>query len=149
MENVENLASSAPPVDKFNNSDYFLQILVKACNTSDLSLSITLNVRGLLVSGDLIGGEQYFDCFASDMKDAGMSAEDADLFKKLGGIYTKQKEQIKDKKYDETAPPPQYIHLKNAQICLPGGSPIPTNRGVWWRGRLEAIDGFHLGKLSF
>jgi len=148
MENLENLASSAPPVDKFNNSDWLLQKLVNLCNISDSYLSITLNVRGSLISGELIGGEQYFDGFASDLKKGGMSAEFADFFKKFGGIYTKQKEQIKDKKDDETAPPPQYIHLKNAQIFLHGRNPIPTNRGVWWRGRLEAIDGFILGTLS-
>ena len=148
MENEDNLASSVPPLDKFNNSDWFLQILVNACNNIDMSLSITLNVGGVLVSGNLIGGEKYFNGFASDLKMGGMSAEVADLFKKLGGIYTKRKEQIKDKKDDETIPPLQYIHLENAQIFQAGGSPIPTNRGVWWRGRLEAIDGFILGTLS-
>ena len=51
-----------------------------------------------MISGELIGGEQYFDGFAIDIKKSGMSAEFADFFKKFGGIYTKQKEQIKDKK---------------------------------------------------
>ena len=148
MENEENLATPTSSSNQFNTSDWFLQTLVGMSNNSDVSFSITLNVGGVLVSGELIGGEEYFNGFANDLKMAGLPANAADLFKKFGDIYVKQREQKEANQDDNTIPPPQYIHLKNARIFHPGGNPIPTNRGVWWRGRLDAVDGFILGSLS-
>ncbi|MHB8857399.1 MAG: gas vesicle accessory protein GvpU [Bellilinea sp.] len=145
MENNENLVTASPSSTIQVNSDWFLQLLVDTCNHSEFSISITLNVGGVLVSGELIGGEKYFAGFASDLKEAGLSIEIVDSFNKLGDIYGKQGEQVE---HDKSTQPPQYIHLKNARIFHPGGNPIPMNRGVWWRGRLEAIDGFILGSLS-
>ncbi|KKK92070.1 hypothetical protein LCGC14_2706590, partial [marine sediment metagenome] len=31
---------------------------------------------------------------------------------------------------------------------VPGQKPIPSNAGVCWRGKISAVDGFTLGKLS-
>ena len=148
MDNEDGLSTQVPPLDSFNKPDWFLQLLIDICNKTDFSLSITLNVNGLLVTGNLIGGEKYFNGFANDLKMAGMPAEVTDLFKQFGDIYIKQKEQKNSKKDDETISPPQYIHLENARIFHPGGNLIPTNHGVWWRGRLDAIDGFILGAFS-
>lgn len=148
MKDNKNHATSALSSDHSNNSDWFLQILVNTCNNTEISFPITLNVGGLLISGELIGGEKYFNGFINDLKMGGFPPGAADLFNKFGDIYNKPNEQEQDKQDDETTPLPQYIHLKNARIFHPGGSPIPANRRVWWRGRLEAIDGFILGTLS-
>lgn len=145
MENNENLITSSPSSTPQLNSDWFLRFLVDMCNNSETFISITLNVGGVLVSGELAGGEKYFAGFTKDLKAAGLPIEFADLFNEFGDIYKTQSEQ---KEQGESTPPPEYIHLKNARIFHPGGGPIPGNRGVWWRGRLEAIDGFILGVLS-
>jgi len=49
---------------------------------------------------------------------------------------------------DESLEPVRFIHLMNARTLAPGGSPIPANRGVWWRGRLDSVDGWCFGELS-
>ncbi len=152
MDNNENPSIQADSSAEFNKSDWFLRNLVDICNKSEnMYFSITLSVGGILVSGELTGGAQYFNGFADDLAMSGLSSETADLFRRFGEIYTQQKEQ-EDKEQEDndgkTNPPPQYIHLRNARIFHPGGNPIPTNRGVWWRGRLEAVDGFILGSLS-
>jgi hypothetical protein len=40
------------------------------------------------------------------------------------------------------------ISFRNAQIYFSGASPEPFETAVLWRGRLEAVDGFSLGRLS-
>jgi hypothetical protein len=40
------------------------------------------------------------------------------------------------------------ISFRNAQIYLSGASPEPFEKGILWRGRLEAVDGFSLGRHS-
>ena len=146
---MENTTQVAPL--GYTNSDWFLQILVNMINNSaDAFLSITLNVGGTIVSGQLTSGDQYFSGFAADLKGAGFSAEAADEFNKLGQIYIQRREKPNEAADDDfTKNPPQYIHLKNARIFSPGSpNAIPSNRGVWWRGRLNAVDGFILGSLT-
>lgn len=42
----------------------------------------------------------------------------------------------------------QYIHLKDAFVYH-GNSSIPTSgTGVYWRGRIDRVDGFIFGKLG-
>jgi uncharacterized membrane protein YeaQ/YmgE (transglycosylase-associated protein family) len=43
---------------------------------------------------------------------------------------------------------PHLIHLRDAQIYPSGASPGLSEKGVLWRGRLEAVDGFSLGRVS-
>jgi hypothetical protein len=45
----------------------------------------------------------------------------------------------------QTENPPNYVHLKEAKIMRGMGGPINVE---WWRGRLEAVDGFSLGGLD-
>jgi hypothetical protein len=42
---------------------------------------------------------------------------------------------------------PQYIHLKNAKVHHPTGQ-LPTDDGVLWRGRINAVSGWNLGVLA-
>jgi hypothetical protein len=40
------------------------------------------------------------------------------------------------------------IIFSDAQIYLSGAGPEPFEKGVLWRGRLETVNGFSLGRLS-
>lgn len=148
MDNSDNFATSTGSSDQFDNSDWFLQALVDICNgsESEMFFSITLNVGGLLISGELIGGEHYFNGIANDLEWSGIHPKIADAFRKPAEIYTKQREKVPGG--EESNSPPKFIHLRNARIFHPSGNPIPTNRGTWWRGQLNAVDGFILGTLS-
>jgi hypothetical protein len=132
--------------------DGFLQSLVSIVNDESASIPITLSVGGLLVSGDLIGGKTYFNEFAHQFKDGfgDISSETAatieESFKRLGDVYDPIR---KESQGNAAIPKPHLIHLKDAQMYPSGARPQASEKGVLWRGRLEAIDGFSLGRLSF
>ncbi|MEJ2046344.1 MAG: hypothetical protein P8X74_22405 [Reinekea sp.] len=130
-------------VMRVDDKDWFLQRLVNIVNSVGLTFGITLNVGGFLVSGQLVGGKEYFEGFGGDFAGVFAGSESAEniqeSFAKHGDIYSAD---------NETPPPPSYIHIKEAKFFNTNGNPIPGNRGVWWRGRLSQVDGFSLGSLS-
>lgn len=129
-------------VVRVDDKDWFLQSLINMVNGGKMSFGITLNVGGFLVSGTLIGGKEYFEGFGEDFASGFQDLDSAEsikaAFSKNGEIYTSE----------EDAPPPSYVHIKDARFFNTNGNPIPGNRGVWWRGRVAEVDGFSLGSLS-
>ena len=131
--------------------DCFLQSLVSIVNDESASIPITLSVGGLLISGDMIGGKTYFDEFARQFKDGfrNVSSETAstieEAFKRLGDVYDPIQ---KESQGSDPIPKPHRVHLRDAQIYQSGASPAPSEKGVLWRGRLESVDGFSLGRVS-
>ena len=131
--------------------DWFLQSLVTIVNDEIGGIPITLSVGGLLVSGEMIGGKTYFEEFARQFKDGfgDVSRETAATievsFKRLGDIYNPSQEESQG---NGSLPKPHLVHVRDAQIYRSGIDPTPFERSVLWRGRLEAIDGFSLGRLS-
>lgn len=129
-----------------DSTDWLLQEFISMVNTGDMTIGITLNVGGLLVSGELIGGKSYFGGIGKDLM---LSLGGPDKIRKSfedwgrkiysGGTNKKSGRDFKK---------PYFIHLKNARFYYPGQQPVPKNQGLWWRSRLEAIDGFSLGSLS-
>lgn len=129
-----------------DSTDWLLQEFISMVNTYDMAIGITLNVGGLLVSGELIGGKKYFEGIG---KDFAISLGGSDKIKKSfedwgRKIYSGET----NKKSRRDLKEPYFIHLKNAKFYYPGQQPIPKNQGVRWRSRLEAIDAFCLGSLS-
>jgi hypothetical protein len=131
--------------------DWFLQALVSIVNDESASIPITLSVGGLLISGEMIGGKTYFDEFARQFKEdfKGISSKTAatieEAFKRLGDVYDPIQEELLGNAY---IPKPHLVHLRNVQMYHAGGPPLLSEKGVLWRGRLEAVDGFSLGKRS-
>ena len=111
-------------------TDWFLQELVDIVNgLGDLEIGITLQVSGMLVSGNMVSGPKYFEGFAEDFSEAfGYKSDATESVKtaltKHGDIYPQRKE-------SEEAPLPQYIHLKNARYFNTFGKPIPDEKAVW------------------
>lgn len=147
--------------DAFEHVDWFLQMLVGLANSWNLIIGITLNVGGTLISGDLVSGREYFEDFAKNFVDgfaAGVKGVDPETvsamevsLKKLADMYPDRTVEKKKEEEEEealrTTDRPTYIHLRDARIYHPAGAPIPANQGVWWRGRLEAVDGFILSRI--
>ena len=133
--------------------DWFLQSLVNLVNRTEFVLPVTLTVGGLLISGEMIGGREYFLGFAKEIKEGMFNTNSAVIaaidstFSQLSRIYDDagEEQESETKSLNRF---PDFVHLRNAKVFLPGQKPIPANRGVWWRGRLETIDGFTLGVLS-
>ena len=124
-----------------DSKDWFLQDLIEIVNSGKMSFDVTLTVGGFLVSGTLVGGKEYFEGFGEEFS-FGLSGEAAKkvkaAFAKNGNVYTQSGGQPMQ---------PNYIHLKNAHFFHTSGSPVPENRGVWWRGRVSEVSGFSLGAL--
>lgn len=121
--------------------DWFLQDLVDLVNVSDGGeLPITLMMEGLTVSGVLISGRNYFDLFAEAFVsgwDEGDAKERVFKYYKETGerVYTQDNGSL-----------PLFLHLKEARVHEPGGM-LPNDVGVLWRGRINAVSGFCLGRL--
>lgn len=132
------------------DADWFLQLLVKILNSGGDTFLITLNVGGLLISGALIGGKEYFDLMAdyfggiykeyeSNNKEAGETVDKA--IRSLGETYSPANSSSNSNNNE-----PHYIHLRNAKFYSPiSGQGMPGSEGVLWRGRLESVDGFFIG----
>lgn len=130
-----------PPVD------HFLASLVSMCNSGTFEAPVTLLTGGVIVSGMVVSGKKYFDNFADTFSKGfnGFDAESVEVIRKSfaqhGDVY--------ERKPAEGEPPLNtvYVHLRDAKYFSPTGEAIPTGRGAWFRGRLAAVSGFHLGQL--
>ncbi|CUJ15218.1 Uncharacterised protein [Achromobacter xylosoxidans] len=133
-------ASVAPP------ADVFLQFLVNLVNNGGQlkSIGVTLQMGGMLVSGSIVSGAEYFDRFAETFSD---SLSDMDTqarqsvrtsLAELGDVF----------RLPQPAEPlPNYIHLVDALFFTADGTPI-AGQPTLWRGRNSAVDGFILGRLQ-
>lgn len=152
--NEDTSTDKSDQTSSLGDKDWFLSSLVNLVNDTNISMSITLNVGGTIVSGTLIGGSDYFEGFANEMASAFPDKDAAESIRgsyaQFAQIYPKRpiEETEEDPEENRVAARPSYIHLKNARFYANGQPSIPGNKGVWWRGRLTAVDGFSLGGLD-
>jgi len=132
-------------------TDCLLQLLVSLVNNPNpevnLEIGVTLQVSGMLVSGDLVSADVYLEGFISDFTDT--LENNPEVTKSIERGFSRLHEVYEQKLNMPTVElQPQYIHLKGARFFNTVGNPIPANRGVWWRGRICEVGGFSLGSLS-
>ncbi len=127
--------------------DWFLAELVRRANEGGLSIEVTLCVGGTLVSGWLIGGRDYFEGLAENVAAAAMDSETAGraraFLRSPAAMYHLDADGRREVAADPE--PLAYIHLEDARFFTAAGLPVSASQGVYWRGRLSAIDGFVLG----
>jgi hypothetical protein len=130
--------------------DWFLAELVRRANEGGLRVGVTLYVGGTIVSGELIGGRDYFEGIAEHAAAAtpdAATAERARAFcRSPAAMYRAAWGDT-----DELGPeedPLAYIHLAHARFFTGTGQPLPDGHGLLWRGRLAAVDGFVLGAFE-
>lgn len=123
--------------------DFYLQTLINIVNRNPgVNVPITVTVNGILISGWIIGGKEYFETFAKDFSDAFDGA--ADQKSKLQSMLAAPASRYEPEKLDDDAP--HYLHLRDARV-LDGGTAIPE-KGVLWRVRADAVDSMTLGLLG-
>ena len=115
-------------------TDWFLQYLVSLVRNSPMEFGITLQVSGMLVSGQLVSHKTYFEGLAIAL------SEGLEKFPDLADTLNIES--------NVDIPMPQFIHLKNAKLINTAGHDIPRGAGVWWRGRISEVGGFILGTFS-
>jgi hypothetical protein len=125
-------------------TDTYLQALVKNVNDAEerFSMPMTVLVGGTLVSGSLIGIEEYFETLASEFAAMFTDPDEAAMAKES----FKPSEDMPPP--SEGDPLPQYIHFKDARYYSVQGGPIVAGPGVLWRGRISEVGGFHFGCLA-
>jgi len=125
--------------------DWFLQFLVNLANKNQFELDITLTVGGFLISGTLTGVRQYFDelgaYFAGPLENRENGGKVGRTFQKIG-------DQCACVSPSEQTETPSYIHLKQARFYNSQGSPLGSETGTWWRGRLSEVQGFAPGAIN-
>ncbi len=132
------------PLPGANQADWFLQYLtVLADDTPELSVGVTLQANGLLVSGHLINEKAYFESIADDIAATSVLNPDdrgkvREIFAPLGSAYSKETGGV---------PSQQFIHLKNARFFNSSGHPLSATQGFLWRGRISEVKGFSMGTL--
>ncbi len=117
-----------------------------------IEVDVTLNVRGAIISGTLIGPTAYYEGITESSKhlhDDTMSKIISKKFADLKDAYSQQKQQNQGegKKEEKESTPPSYIHLKNAKYLNVNGQMTANSSGNWWRGKLESLDGISFNSL--
>lgn len=134
----------------FGGMDPFLATHVKFINKRGYEVGITLNVGGLLITGLLASGREYYKTFgeqyAGGLRRSGVDESIAksmqETFESMGTRFYGASSEDKGELDNE---PIAFIHIKNARIY--SGSQIVASVD-WWRGRLAAVDGFILGEIT-
>jgi len=124
--------------------DPTLESLIELANSGTMSLGVTLWVGGVVISGTLVGVSEYFEGVAGFVEGSGEGgAAIAGAYRKLAGTFH----------YEIGSQPedverfPTMIHLKAARVFSAGAAAMPR-QGLWWRGRLDRVDGYSIGSLS-
>jgi len=128
-------------------------------NEEMATFNITLLIGGMLVSGVVISPHEFYAGLAEvvRMRGTGTGAEGfSQVFTQVSAnlqgemaVDRIEAEVIEDD-YDRyrVRTNPLFIHLRDTRFHHPAGSPLPGDAGVFWRGRLTAVDGFFLGALG-
>jgi hypothetical protein len=155
--NHEKSLDDAPSVPDQPSVDFVLQAIVQLANDTGVEMGITLCVGGIVVAGLLISGRNYFEGIAREALQASGPPDQAGVrqtfsdylgnFGKLIYEQTETKDRSDDEQDETRSRVPGFIHLREARFFHNSGKPMPANKGIWWRGRLTAIDGFSLGAM--
>ncbi|EME0092073.1 MULTISPECIES: gas vesicle accessory protein GvpU [Vibrio harveyi group] len=116
-------------------TDWFLADLVATCNSMGSSYGITLFSSGLIITGQLISGKEYFELLSDLLSNDDNPPEN---------MFVQEKSHYENQNLAEKT---VYIHLKNAKAMHSDGKAIPNN-GCLWRGQLSHISGFCFGILA-
>lgn len=131
--------------------DYLLYALIgmveKLGPTSDLHLPLTVNVRGVLIAGNLVREATYLR-LQGDQLAQGFEQMDASLLSvghSLRQLYGKGAEDLG--KTREVEAPGEFDFLHVADVKTIGGSPV-TGAPSHWRIRTDEVSGFSLGTAT-
>ena len=143
LRREKNMENNISEVCIVNDKDWFLEQLVTIVNKTEMAVGITLTAGGTIISGELVGGKQYFEEFAETFSSS-LFPTDEEFRKEVKRTFEENA-----KLYGpESSVPTGFIHVKNCRFISTDGSSIPNNKGSWWRGKLSDVTGFTLGKME-
>jgi len=137
MEDQDQQDSAIETLD----DDIMLHTFVRAAFEGQLSMGITLNVPGTVVSGVLIGRNEWLELFEAWLAEAGDTTMGPALSE---GVVRISQEAEEARGY----PLFGYIHLKDARFLV-GENLMPNRgRGLLWRGKLSEVSAWSLGQFG-
>jgi hypothetical protein len=144
MQNMNIQESLNSSKESAHHYDAMLQAFAAVAERSTLELGVTLNVKGLIITGFIISQENYFNALIEGLESID---QDNDLKESLQDFLA----QLKDKMVGGSAKGkqtlPKFIHLRNVKIYPSEGKGMPTYGDALWRGKIDAVDGFSLGEM--
>ncbi len=136
--------------EDFRAKDFYLDTLMTFIVGSDnldpdSSIGITLTVGGNVVTGDLISYGAWGESIVDTLTEASTAIGEA--FGKVhhGVIKADQERNSRRDRLRLAIPNRRYIHMKNVQLN-PGD--VNTVKLALWRGVLDDVDGWSLGRLG-
>ena len=130
-----------------DDGDVVLAELARLADSSDLQVGLTVYIGGTVVSGMLVSGREYFEGSALRLQSAEGPPEAQAT---LEHFFRAQMEQAYPSSGSastngEEVAPVGYLHLRGARPFDANGPYL--SEGVWWRGRIDKIDGFNFGVI--
>jgi hypothetical protein len=125
--------------------DPMLRALAEVAERSPLELGVTLNVKGLIITGFIISQSTYFDSLINGLESV---SQEHEVKESLQEFLSGLKEKLAPKKTDHNSSDyPKFIHLRNVKIYPSEGKGMPTYGDALWRGLIDSVDGFSLGEM--
>ena len=139
-ENELQTVISEPPID------IVLELLVTVGNCG-LGLPVTLFVKGVMVTGNIISFEDYMKKTADNIRSStNLTEMDEEISREVTESIAKRFDTIRTDSLQRGGSP-RMIHLDNVKIFNQNGNFIDISNALW-RGALGSIDGWILGTLS-
>lgn len=127
--------------------DPMLETFVSLAEEQDISLGVTLTIHGLLISGNIISFQKYLEGIAQGLESATGNQKIGQILAESYRNASQEYSETRREEGLEELPPRQYIHLSDAKFRF-GDSVVSPGTGVYWRGRLDEVDGFFLGIIE-
>ncbi len=130
IEDIEEKLRALTQVKAQKIDDPYLSLIMAIAAIIIEPVGITLNINGSLVSGYIIGPDEYGDHWLDTIAEEGVNF----------GINPNVVEASRT----------TYIHLRDARFHPDSGDSIPPfhQPGIFWRGKLSALDGYALGRQT-
>lgn len=131
-------------LQRYKNVIIGLESLVRivTIGTKKSSISVTINVHGMLISGELVSIQNFHEDMKSLLLDNLDQKNDAAIFEPIrDAMQILENLTIIDENGNFVW---DYICIKDVSIYLPGFERIKI---PFWIGKLESVDGFFVGTM--
>jgi hypothetical protein len=128
-----------------DNTDHFLQMLIRQVNGQDKTVPITVLIDGFMVAGDLVSGHKYYETVLEHYPASGKSPVDIGPTAYTMEVLIDTELEMYHNLKDNATNISTYFHMVNAKFHNNSGVSITGIKGVTWRGMVDKVSGFYLG----
>lgn len=122
--------------------DQILEVFVISADGRGETFGLTLTIGGILISGTLIGIDEYHKLLDLQLRGEGGQKDEQERPDARTAVESRLKLAGQLEDYH-----PEFLHMKDAHVFYAQELPSKDREGFLWRGKLDAVDGFSLGVL--